>query len=179
MTKNVKTILLVCETGIRTQNFSSQNNYICCSRIVSFWQCDQMVRLFLIIWLLTTAQTCPKFVKIANVGLKFCQKQNKQSKVCLRFWKFVQVAKFRQIWSQCCNLYSVFSVWNCIGFNMLKSFFFLGIGILVVCCLCVRETDKTDKENSKINLLLLLMHMRTLIFMIYPCVACAALALCI
>ena len=98
---NVKTIILVCNTGIRTQNFSSQNNYICCSRIVSFWQCDQMVRLFLIIWLLTTAQTCPKFVKIANVGLKFCQKQNKQSKVCLRFWKFVQVAKFRQIWSQC------------------------------------------------------------------------------
>ena len=53
-------------------------------------QCDQMARLLFIIWLLTTTQICPKIIKIAMVGLKFCQTQNKPSK---DFLKFAQVAK--------------------------------------------------------------------------------------
>ena len=50
-------------------------------------QCDQMARLFFIIWLLTTTQICPKLIKFGKVRLKFCQTQNKHSKVCLRFFK--------------------------------------------------------------------------------------------
>ena len=49
-----------------------------------------MARLLFIIWLLTTTQICPKIIKIAMVGLKFCQTQNKPSK---DFLKFAQVAK--------------------------------------------------------------------------------------
>ena len=46
-----------------------------------------MARLFFIIWILTAAQICPKFIKIAKVGLKFRQTQNTLSKICLRFLK--------------------------------------------------------------------------------------------
>ena len=40
-------------------------------------QCDQMSRLFFIIWLATATQICPKIIKIAKVRLNFCQTQNK------------------------------------------------------------------------------------------------------
>ena len=40
---------------------------------------------FFTIWLLTTPQICPKIIKITEIGLKFCQTQNKPSKVYLRF----------------------------------------------------------------------------------------------
>ena len=60
---------------------------------LSLTQCDQMARLFFIIWLLTAAQICQKFMKISKVGLTFCQTQNKPSKVCLRFLKVCPRAK--------------------------------------------------------------------------------------
>ena len=76
-------------------------------------QCDQMGRILFIIWLLTIAQICPKFIRIAKVCLKFCQTKNKPSTVCLRFLKFAQVAKFRQIWSRCERMTTVDHDWRC------------------------------------------------------------------
>ena len=61
--------------------------------------CDQMAILFFIIWLLTTTQICPKFTRIAKVGLKFCQTQRNPQRFAQDLLKFAQVAKFRQIWS--------------------------------------------------------------------------------
>ena len=73
-------------------------------------QCDQMARLFFIIWLLTTTQICPKLIKFGKVRLKFYQTQNKHSKVCLGFLKFAQVTKFHRIWSYCMSV--TFVCWN-------------------------------------------------------------------
>ena len=46
-------------------------------------KCDQMARLFFIIWIPTTSD----FMKSGRSGFKFCQTLNKPSKVCLRFIK--------------------------------------------------------------------------------------------
>ena len=48
-------------------------------------QCDQMAKYNVIVWLFTTAEICPKLIKFAKVGSKFCQTKNKPSKVCLDF----------------------------------------------------------------------------------------------
>ena len=55
-------------------------------------QCDQTARLFFFVWLFTTTQFGPKFIKIAKVGLNFV-------KLKISPQTFAQVAKFRQIWS--------------------------------------------------------------------------------
>ena len=36
-------------------------------------QCDQTARLFFFVWLFTTTQFGPKFIKIAKVGLNFAK----------------------------------------------------------------------------------------------------------
>ena len=61
--------------------------------LYGWFQCDQMARLFLIIWLLTTDKICPKCTKIAKEGYKFCQTQNKYSKVCQRCVKVCPVGE--------------------------------------------------------------------------------------
>ena len=51
------------------------------------WQCDQMTRLFPQYLSNYNNDSLPTSIKIAKVGLKFCQKYNKPSKVCVGFLK--------------------------------------------------------------------------------------------
>ena len=60
---------------------------------------DQLARLFFNIWPFTILKSCPKFLKNAKVGSKFCQ-THKPSTFCQsRIKIFPKVAKFRQILS--------------------------------------------------------------------------------
>ena len=56
------------------------NNLNCLKIIAIIRQCDQMARIFFIIWLLTTVQICQKLIN-------FSQTRNIPSKVCLRILK--------------------------------------------------------------------------------------------
>ena len=85
------------------------------------WQCDQMARLFLIIWLLTTTQICPKFIKFAKVSSKFCQTKNKLSKVCTIFLKVFPSVKICQIRSHCLQLtynHFIVTLWQKLAFTI-------------------------------------------------------------
>ena len=68
------------------------------SRKFSISQVDPMATFLFNNWLLTTTQNCPRFTKIAKVGLKCCQTQIKASNVCRRFLK---VCPSDVIWSHC------------------------------------------------------------------------------
>ena len=73
---------IVLQTYIPLQLKKSDFSLIFCAVAITCFQCDQMARLYFIIWLLTTTQICPKFIKIGKVGFKFCRTQNKTLK-CL------------------------------------------------------------------------------------------------
>ena len=47
------------------------------NKFETYSQCVQMARLFFIVCLLTTAQSCPILLKNSKVGSKFCQTLNK------------------------------------------------------------------------------------------------------